>query len=97
MTEDEQARLAILISQVPQREPTTSRYAREIMPEGMTPEEALQQALRNSAPPPRPRCRDPWAAAAAPPLPPEAPTYVPPADWPWQVPPVVDLRDDDDE
>lgn len=61
MTEDEQERLATLISQVPQREPTPPRYAREVMLPGMSPEEALQQAIRNSAPTPRAPRRDPWA------------------------------------
>jgi hypothetical protein len=85
MTGEEIERLGVLVSQVDRPvQPPLPRYATNIVPPGLTKEEALQQALRNSAPlpplPPPPSF-NPWA----PPLPPPpsaAPAYVPPvANW----------------
>ena len=89
ITDDELTRLGLLISEVPQREPTPPRYAREFMPAGMTPE----QALRNSQPPPRRR-----PAAPRQPALPVVPAYTPPVpNWPWEVPAFVDIPDDEDD
>jgi hypothetical protein len=85
ITDEEIEKLGLLVSQVDQPvQPPLPRYATNIVPPGLTKEEALQQALRNSAPlpplPPPPSF-NPWA----PPLPPPpsaAPAYVPPvANW----------------
>jgi hypothetical protein len=67
------------------------------MPPGLTEEHALQQALQNSfphPPPPPPSSFNPWAF----PPPPPPPAYVlPVANWPWQVPDIVVLNDDEEE
>jgi hypothetical protein len=97
MTEDEIARLAVLVSEVPQVPPPLPRYATKSMPVGITEEEALERVLRNSAPhtpPPPPPPFNQWAVPASPPA---APTYVlTAANWPLEVPELVILDDDDE-
>jgi hypothetical protein len=55
MTDDEIAKLGVLMSQVDRPvQPSLPRYANDIMPLDFTKEEALQRALQNSAPQPPP-------------------------------------------
>ena len=93
INDEEIIRLGTLISEAEAaRELPPQRYAREFMPAGMTPDEALAQAIRNSAPPPRPVPRP-----AAPALP-AMPAYAPPVpNWPWEVPAFVQIPDDDED
>jgi hypothetical protein len=75
-------------------------YATDIMPPGLTEDEALQQALQNSAlhpplPPPPPF--NMWAPPPPPP-PQAAPAYVlSVTSWSCQIPDFVVLNDDDEE
>jgi hypothetical protein len=92
MTDDKITRLGVLVSEVDRPvQPLLPWYATDIMPSGLTEEEALRRALEDSAPqpvqpPPPPPSYNPWAAppppptwAAPPPPSPAAPAYVPPA------------------
>jgi hypothetical protein len=82
MTDDEIARLGVLVSEVDRPvQPPLPRYATDIMPPDLTEEEALQRALQNSAPqpspPPPPPAYNPWAPPPPPPPPSTAQAYVP--------------------
>lgn len=51
MTDEEIERLCVLLSEVDRPvQPPLPRYATDIMPPGLTEEEALERALQNSAP-----------------------------------------------
>jgi hypothetical protein len=81
LTEDEATRLALLMSEMP---PPMPRYAVNIMPPGLSEEEAFNLALQDSVPPPTPPLPS-WAPAPAPPPPSVAPAFALP------LPDLVDL------
>jgi hypothetical protein len=98
MTNEEITRLGILVLEVPQAPPPLPCYATDIMPAGLTEDEALQRVLQNLTPhppPPPPPAFNPWAA---PPQPPATPVYVPPAaNWLWPLPDFFMIGDEDEE
>jgi hypothetical protein len=86
LTEDEATRLDILILEMP---PPMPRYTVEVMPPGLSAEEALNLALQYSVPAPLPPLPS-WAPAPAPPQ--AALAYAPPhPSWPWEILNVVNL------
>jgi hypothetical protein len=82
MTDDEMAKLGVLVSENDAPvQPPLPRYATGVMPPGLSEDEALRQALQDSAapqpppynpwaPPPQPQ---PWAPPPPPPPPPQLP------------------------
>ncbi|KAK1679789.1 hypothetical protein QYE76_040637 [Lolium multiflorum] len=90
MTDDKITRLGVLVSEVDRPvQPPLPWYATDIMPSGLTEEEALRRALEDSAPqpvqpPPPPSPYNPWAA---PPPPPEWAAQPPPQTWAAPSPP----------
>jgi hypothetical protein len=99
MTDEEIARLGILVSKVDRPVRPLPRYVTDIMQPGLTEDEALQRARHNSAPhppPPPPPSFNSWAAPPPPPSPPSAaPAYVLPAEnWKWAIPYFIMLDDE---
>jgi hypothetical protein len=97
MTDDEMAKLGLLVSEYDAPvQPPLPRYATAVMPPGLSADEALRQALLDSAAPPPPPPQ-PWAPPPpppqpwAPPPPPPQPygwaPHPPPQPQPWAPPP----------
>jgi hypothetical protein len=87
MTDDEMAKLGLLVSEYDAPvQPPLPRYATAVMPPGLSADEALRQALLDSAAPPPPPPQ-PWAPPPLPPQPYGWAPHPPPQPQPWAPPP----------
>jgi hypothetical protein len=79
MRDEEFKRLGILVLEVDRKaRPPLPRYATNIMPPGLTKDEALERAVQNSPPHP-PLPSPPFNPWIVPPAPPQPPAYISPA------------------
>lgn len=102
LTDEEMARLGILMSEVPQPAPPLPHYAIGVMPADLNADEAYERAVQESLHQAQLEAQmASWAPPATPPPPPPpaAPAaYAPPAsDWPWEIPPYIVIDDDEEQ